>query len=295
MNKTVITTDSGCNPRNMDLMVPCIVIDKNEKNYYDMKKISNDNIPIINNLEVFDRAVSGERFHTSAPNIEDYISIMTPILERGDNIVHLSMSNGVSAGSVNASRVASHMLNEEYGNDKVTVIDTLTAGCGGTIINDYANDLIKRELSTREIVEKIEYIKQRILSTFFISKVEGFVSSGRAPKIAILSDKLSLRFRVDINDKGKLYPKLPPYKGKIHNQAMKYIKSVINEDNKNEFDPNYLTLLITRLKEIDLNEIKEYLLNLKYFKEELIKEIEFYSAICSYGVEYQLGLALIKK
>ena len=295
MNKTVITTDSGCNPRNMDYMLPCIVVDSNEKNYYDMKKISNDDIPVINNLEVFDRAVSGERFHTASPNIGDYISVMTPILEEGNNIIHLSMSNGISAGSVNASRVASDMLNDEYGKDRVTVIDTLTAGCGGTVINDYANDLIKRELSTREIAEKLEYIKQRILSTFFISKVEGFVSSGRAPHIAILSDKLSLRFRVDINDKGKLYPKLPPYKGSITKQAMKYVKSVINEDNKEGFDPNYLAILKTRLKEINLDEIKEYLLSLNYFKKELIEEILFYSAICSYGVEDQIGIALIKK
>ena len=38
MNKTVITTDSGCNPRSMELMVPCVVVDSKEKSYYDMKK-----------------------------------------------------------------------------------------------------------------------------------------------------------------------------------------------------------------------------------------------------------------
>ena len=295
MNKTVITTDSGCNPRNMDYMLPCIVVDSNEKNYYDMKKISNDDIPVINNLEVFDRAVSGERFHTASPNIGDYISVMTPILEEGNNIIHLSMSNGISAGSVNASRVASDMLNDEYGKDRVTVIDTLTAGCGGTIINDYANDLLDKGYSTKSIIEKLKQVKEKIQATFFISKVEGFVNSGRAPHIAILSDKLSLRFRVDINDKGKLYPKLPPYKGSITKQAMKYVKSVVNEENKNNYDPNYITLLITKLKEIDLNEIKEYLISLNYFKKELIKELPFYSAISSYGVMDQVGIGLIKK
>ena len=54
MNKTVITTDSGCNPRNMDLMIPCLVLDENDNNYYDMVKISDDNIPVITNIEIFD-------------------------------------------------------------------------------------------------------------------------------------------------------------------------------------------------------------------------------------------------
>ena len=295
MNKVIITTDSGCNPRNMDLMAPCVVIDSNEKNYYDMKKISNDDIPVISNLEVFDRAVSGERFHTSAPNIEDYITIMKPILENGNDIVHLATSSSVSAGSVNGSHVACEMLNDEYGDDRVTVIDTLAVGAGGTIINDYADTLVKKGLSAKLIVQELEKVKEKIVNSYFISKVEGFVSSGRAPRIAILSDKLSFRFRVDVNEKGKLVPKLPPLRGNIRLQFMKHLKNIINKDNMYEFNPNFLTLLITKLQEINLDEIKDYLRSLNYFKNELIDELKFYSAISSYGVIDQVGIALIKK
>ena len=295
MVETIITTDSGCNPKNIENMVPDIVVDSDGTNYYDVKKISNDKIRVISCEETFKRAVSGEKFHTSAPSIGDYITLMTPYLEAGKNIIHLSTSSGVSAGSVNASNVAAGILNGDYGDNKVEVIDTLTAGSGGTIINEYANDLVKKGLSTKEIKEELLKIRKNILATFYISKVKGFVSSGRAPKAAGLSDKLSFRFRIDINGEGKLMPKLPFYRGSIHTQFMKYLKHIINEKNMEEYNPNYLAFLITSLNEIDLEEKKDYLKNLNYFKKELIEEIKFYSAISSYGVEDQVGIALIKK
>lgn len=292
--ETIITTDSGTNPRVMDNMVPCTVIDGNGNNYCDMRKIDS-NKKVINNSEVLERAVSGERFHTASPTIGDYDLIMRKHLNKGCNIIHLSMSNGISAGSVNASRLIGEILNDEYGDDRVTVIDTLTAGCGGTVINDYANDLVKQGLPTKEIVKRLEEVKSKILATFYISKVEGFANSGRAPKEVKLSDKLAFRYRVDINDKGKLFPKLPIYRGNIKDAFMKYLKRLINENNVHEFDPNYLAFLITRLDEINLEEAKDYIRSLNYFKEENIQELEFYSAICSYGVIDQVGIGLIKK
>lgn len=295
MNKIIITTDSGSNPRIIDNMVPAIVTDGNDTTYYDTKKVSSSDIKIITNVEVFERALSGERFHTAAPNVEDFITVMKPYLDKGDDIIHLSMGSGISEGSVNSSSLAANMLNNEYGDNRVTIIDTLTGGSGGTIINDYANSLINSNLSKEEIINKIEDTKKKILTSFYISKVEGFVKSGRAPKEAKLLDRLSLRYRIDVSDKGRLYPKLPPMRGTISSQFMKYLKNIINDNNKYIYDSNYLALLTTRLKEINLDEVKDYLFNLNYFIEDLINELPFYGAISSYGVEDQVGIALIKK
>ncbi|MBQ9011216.1 MAG: DegV family protein [Bacilli bacterium] len=296
MSKTVITTDSGCNPRNMDNMVPCIVIDSNEINYYDMKKISTnekDTIEVITNEEAFLRASQGEKLHTSSPTINDYITLITPYLENDIDVIHLSMGSGISAGSVNSSQMAANTLNEKYGN-RVYVIDTLTAGSGGTVIVDYAEDLLKKGQSTKKIIEELQKIKSKILSSYYISKVEGFISSGRAPKEAILSDKLSLRYRIDVNDKGKLFPKGVMHGG-VHKQFMKYLKKIVNPSNVEQYNPNYLALLITKLNKIELEEAKDYLKSLDYFNEKNINEFMFYSAIASYGVEDQVGIGLIKK
>ena len=295
MTKTVITTDSGCNPRDISNMIPSVVIDSNDNSYCDTKRVTSEDKRIITNMEALDRAKGGEKLRTASPVINDFLEVMRKHLDDGFDIVHLAMSSGISYGSVNSSRVAADILNDEYGSNRVTVIDTLTGGSGGTIINDYANSLVKKGLTSKEIVKELEEVKKRLLTSFYISKVEGFVKSGRAPAKTILSDKLLLRYRIDINDKGKLFPKLPPYHGKINSQFIKYLKNIINEKNMEEYDPNYFSLLITRLNEIDIEEAKNYLLSLNYFNKELLNELEFYSVICAYGVEDQIGIGLIKK
>lgn len=294
MRKVVITTDSGCNPKNITNMLPDMIIDSNNISYYDLKKVDKDStIEAINYEEVFDRTINGERFHTSSPNINDYVILQKEILDNDNDIVHISTSSGVSSGSVNASKVARDMLNDLYDEERVSVVDSMTAGSGGTVINDYAIDLANKGLSRNEIVEELENVKKRLLTTFYVAKVEGFVSSGRAPSGLKLSDKLSLRYRVDINSNGRLFPKLPVLRGNIKAQFMKYLKTIINESNIEEYDPNYLSLLITKLKEIDIEETKEYIDSFKYFKP--VSELKFYGAISSYGVEDQVGLGLIKK
>lgn len=294
MRKTVITTDSCMNPKCMDNMVPCIVVDSKEKEYYDMKKISDDKIPAINNLEVFSRALSGEKFHTAAPNIMDFMNTMKIYVENGFDVIHLSTSNGISSGSLNGAKIAADFLNGDFGKDRVRIIDTLTAGSGGCVLNSYANDLTKLMVSSEEIYNELERVKHDILSTYYISKVEGFVSSGRAPRTLKLSDKLSLRYRIDVNKNGNLVP-AGIYRGNIKKEFMKYLKDIINEKNMDKYDPMYIEILVTRLKEINAQQIKEYINSLNYFKVKNLEVVPFYSAISSYGVEDQVGIGLIKK
>ena len=291
--RTIITTDSGSNPRDISNMAPCLIVDSNGMMYYDMRKINKDNIQSISNIEVFKKALSGGIFTTLAPNIGDIMAIMRSHVEEGNKVIHISMSSGISAGSVNAARVAADIINE--GENNVTVIDSLTGGSGGTIINDYAENLAAMGVPYEEIVEKVLEVRNRILTSFYISKIEGLINSGKVPEEAIILDDLSFRYRVDINQSGRLYPKLPPYYGNVKKEFMKYLKTIINEENKNMYDHDYFALLISKLNEIDIDEVKNYLESLKYFNSKLIDSIPFYGAISAYGVEDQVGIALIKK
>ena len=292
----VITTDSGSNPRYMDTMIPCVITDSNNKEYSDMIKLTDESAPAISNEEVFKRALSGEKFRTASPAIGDFAAIMKPHLEAGEDIIHLSMSSGISAGSYNASRIVAEGLNEQYGEGRVTAIDTLTGGVGGTIINDYANNLVYQGVPKETLINELENVKKRVLTAFYIPSVSGFVKSGRAPKGLNVSDKLGLRYRIDVNESGKLVPRLRPLlHGGIEPQFMRFLEEIINDKNKEDYDPNFLALAITSLKKIDVERIKGYLYGLNYFDPNIIDTIPFYGAISSYGVEDQVGIALIKR
>lgn len=181
----------------------------------------------------------------------------------GYDVIHLSMSSGISEGSLNASHAAS--LNDDF-IDHVTVIDSLTGGSGGVVLYKYAWDLVNKGLSYNEIVDEIYRVLERVKATFYISSTKGFVGSGRAPRTLKCMDALKLRYRVDIN-----------------------------ENNIEEYDPNYLGILKSKLEKIELERILEYIKSYKYFKEDNIMLGGFYAVISSYSVNDQLGIGLIRK
>ena len=290
MSKVVITTDSGCNPINKDNMIPGIIIGKTE-NYYDTIKISNDDMTVLDGKEVLERVINGEKLTTSGPNYNDYLYVFTKYLSQGYDIVHLCTSSLISAGSNNMPYAVINEIAEEYDN-KVYLIDTMNVGSGGTIINLLAENLKNSRLSAHDIKEVLERIKLRILSSYYISSLTGYRTSGRVPQGTKLLDIMSLRYRVDVNDKGELVPK-KFFRGKVGVNALKYVKDLINENNIENFDSEYLTFLSTILNQIDKEEILDYIKSFNYFKNVI--EENFYGIISAYGVIDQIGIGLVKK
>lgn len=290
MNKIIITTDSGLNPIEKTTMIPGLIIDDEGKEFYDQKSLD-DQIEAITMEKIFAGLKEGRIYQTSAPKMYDYYKSFRNLLEKGYDILHLSVSEYVSSSSYNISMNMVEELSKEFPG-RIQGVHTKTAGSGGTILSSYANNLLKEKLSLIELKEKIEVLRKKVVGSHFISSAKGYIRSGRVPKSLSVTDFLGLKYRVDSNFEGKLVPK-KIYRGKTNIQAMKYIKELVNENNIEEYDSSFLALLHMPLREINYEKIIEYLKSFEYFKN--IIESPFSSTIASYGVEDQLGLGLIKK
>ena len=292
MNKTIITTDSGLNPINHNNMVPGVIIN-NDTMYYDTVKVNAvNNIKAISSKEILSKRINGLKFTTSAPSYGDYINIFNKILNEGKEIVHLSMSGAISSGSVNMANNVINMIKDDR-ECELYLVDTLTGGSGGTVIAKLAEDLADRGLSAKEIKAELDSIKYKILSTYYISDFSGYRESGRVPNGTKFLDMLSVRYRIDINEKGALYPR-KFYRGKIDTTALKYVKELINKDNIDSYDPRYISFLnMPFLNKINKKELVDYIKSLNYFNN--ILEDEFLGTITAYGVRDQLGIGLLKK
>ena len=291
MNKTVITTDSGVNPISYVNMVPGIIIGR-DKTYYDTVKINKyDNIEAINSKEILESRINGNHFTTSAPSYSDYVTVFNNILDNNQEIVHLSMSSGISSGSVNMSNNVINELRDETGKE-IYLVDTLTGGSGGPVIEAIANDLANNNLSAKEIKEELEQIKHNILSTYYISEANGFIESGRAPSVFRALDVLSIRHRVDIDEDGKLFYK-KPYRGGIKKTALRYVTELINDKNIESYSKKYISLLKMPLDKISIDEIRNYIQSFDYFDN--ILEGNFLGTISAFGVKDQIGIGLLKK
>ena len=294
MDKILITTDSGLDPINEDTMIPLQVIKNGNEAYKDVVEITSK--------EILEGLKNGDMFKTSSPVISDYYDKFESELIKGNDIIHLSMSSGISEGSVNASNLVANQLKDDYYH-KIYVIDTLTGATGGTLINEIAKKYVNEGLKAKEIVEKLNKIKTQIKTSFYVPKPEGFIRSGRnksqlclKDKAKILSSKLAsragIKFRVDINDEGNLYTHSILKVNKSLGM-LKLVKSIVNDETIEQYDPNFVVIGNILEKDVSMKELEDYLKGFNYFKNIINKGIN--GVVAAYGSEDLCGISLVKK
>lgn len=297
MNKIVLTTDSGmCALKKEDsIIIPAQLNSSNGNSFYDNGEISNKQI--LKDME------KGIIYKTSSPLLGDFENTFRPILENGKDIIHLSMSSGISEGSVNSANIMAKELNNEYKN-KVYVIDSLTGATGGTLFYELAySELLNSNLPTKELVDKLNKFKKYIQTSFYVPNIDGYKRSGRDKTKSHLKNTIlsatssiakmaSLKFRVDFNDKGNLYLK-KIFKSSQANGMHKMVMDIVNKDNIEQFDPNFVAIGNLYKEKVHMEKIKEYLVSLNYFDKVIEKEIG--SVVAAYGCNDLCGISLMKK
>lgn len=291
MQKVVITTDSGMCPIDESNMISGQIIDDLGNSYRDIKEISSREI-----IE------SGKIFRTSSPLMGDYEDKFVECLEEKKDVIHLSMSSGISEGSFNSANLMANMLKDEYEN-KIYVIDSLTGATGGTLLNEVATNLARLSLSSEDIVDVLNKLKKRLETSFYVPNPTGFIRSGRNKSESCIKEKAlliglktalkaGLKFRVDINEEGNLYTKRI-LQGGTSNEIFKLVKTIINNDNKELYDPNYIVVGNLLQEKLDMEKLRSYIRNLNYFKNIIDKDIN--GVVATYGCADLCGISLVKK
>ena len=294
MKSIIITTDSGCDPINEQNMIPGQIIKNGVDSYRDIVEITPK--------EILNQIKEGNRFKTASPILSDYHEKFEDLLENGNDVIHLSMSSGISEGSVNSSNLIANMLNSEYEN-KVYVVDTLTGATGGTLISELAELYKEQGMSAKEIVDELNRIKKNIHTSFYVPNPQGFIESGRDKSQlcmkdkallqgAILAKKAGIKFRVDFNDEGNLHTK-SIIKAKNSIGMLKLLKTLVNEDNIEQYDPNYVVIGNILERDVSMKELENYLLSFNYFKNVINKNIN--GVVAAYGSEDLCGISLLKR
>lgn len=297
MNKIILTTDSGMCVKKKEntIIIPAQIVCNNGKSYYDNGQISNKNI-----LEDMEKGIT---YKTSSPLLGDFKTAFESILGENHDIIHLSMSSGISEGSVNAANLIANQLNEKYEN-KVYVVDTLTGATGGTLFYELAYvELINSDLSAKELVEKLNQLKNNLNTSFYVPNIDGYRRSGRDKTTSHLKNSVlsatsnfakfaSLKFRVDFNNKGNLYLR-KIFKSSQSNGMLKMVNELVNEKNIEQFDPRFVAIGNLYKEKVDLEIIKQYLNSFNYFNNIIEKDIG--SVVAAYGCNDLCGIALMKK
>lgn len=90
--------------------------------------------------EFYRRMDNGAQTKTSQVNIEEFETYFEPFLKAGKDILHVSLSSGIS-GVMNSAMAAKAELEEKYPDRRIYVVDSLGASSGYGLLMDRLADL----------------------------------------------------------------------------------------------------------------------------------------------------------
>ena len=166
---------------------------------------------------------NGAETSTSQISAGEFIAYFTPFLEKGLDILHVSLSSGIS-GVFNAANVAKNELAEKYPDRKIYVVDSLAASSGYGLLMDKLADLRDEGLSIEEVRDWAEENKLRLHHWFFSTDLTFFVKGVRISKASgWFGTVLQICPLMNVDHLGRLIPR-----EKIRTKK-KVIEAIVNK------------------------------------------------------------------
>ena len=202
MKKYSIFTDSSCDMSKDMIKEKGIIsiplsfsFDGDKHIYYDGEASLKD---------FYDRIRNGDVAKTSAANPEDFIKAFKIYLDRGEDILYLGFSSGLST-TYNSARLAADYLMRENPESKIITIDTLAASAGMALLIDLIIDKKNIGASIDEVAEFAERIKLNICHWFTVDDLDYLKRGGRiSPTSAFFGNMLGIKPLLHVDNDGHL-------------------------------------------------------------------------------------------
>ena len=187
--------------------------------------------------EFYKKIADGAAPTTSQINSEDYETFFKKYLDQGLDIIHITLSSGIS-GTYNSALIAADNLKDKYPDQQLTIIDSLGASAGFGLLVAYAKDNLDNRMDYDDNVEWIINHRLNVQHHFFSTDLTSFFRGGRISRSsAIFGTALNICPIMDVNNEGKLIPrqKARGKKKAMHQLVLNMVehaKNGINYDGK---------------------------------------------------------------
>ena len=116
--------------------------------------------------EMYARMAAGASTSTSQVNISEYVDYFSAFCEQGRDIVHVTLSSGIS-GTYGSAANAALIVKERYPEREIYVVDSLGASSGYGLLLDTAAAMRDQGLSAKELAAWVEANRLRLNHWFF--------------------------------------------------------------------------------------------------------------------------------
>lgn len=177
--------------------------------------------------EFYQRVSKGSMPTTSQVNVGEYIEFFEQYLNQGLDILHITLSSGLS-GSCNSALIAKETLLEKYPNQKIYIVDSLGASSGSGLLTDMAADMRDNGASIEEVYRWLEENKLRVHHWFYSTDLKHYKRGGRiSSAAATMGTLLNICPLLNMSYDGKLIPRF-----KIRGKK-RVIKEIVNKMEEN--------------------------------------------------------------
>ena len=157
--------------------------------------------------EFYSRIKNGATPTTSQVNVEQFVEFFTPILESGSDILHVSLSSGLS-GSFNSANIAKEELAQKFPDRKIYIVDSLGASSGYGLLMELLADLRDAGESIEKCYNWAQENKLNVHHWFFSTDLSSYFRGGRISKAsAVFGTMLNICPLLNMDDEGHLIPR----------------------------------------------------------------------------------------
>ncbi|MBQ2092985.1 MAG: DegV family protein [Ruminococcus sp.] len=179
---------------------------------------------------------SGRLPKTSAPNLNDFLSMFRNWRKQGFEIVHFNISADFSS-----SHATARMAAEEVGG--VEVVDTRNLSTGSGLVVLHACEMAENGASAKEIAEECRALTGRVEASFVVDSIDYLRKGGRCSSVAALGANL-LKLKPCIEVTGGRMLSGKKFRGTIDKVILNYV----TERLKNREDIERHRIFITHTK-----------------------------------------------
>ena len=155
----------------------------------------------------YQRMTDGAMTKTSQINADEYEEYFTQFLSQGKDIIHLTLSSGIS-GTFNSANLAKTLLEDKYPDRKIYVIDSLAASSGYGLLIGHLATMRDSGATIDELAAWVEEHKLNLNHWFFSSDLTFFIRGGRISKAAgAVGTVLNICPLMNVDFEGRLIPR----------------------------------------------------------------------------------------
>jgi DegV family protein with EDD domain len=157
--------------------------------------------------EFYGKIAAGAMPTTSQVNVGQFIEFFEPYLREGKDIMHLSLSTGLS-GSYNSANIARETLISKYPDRNIMIVDSLGASSGYGLLMDTLADMRDKGSTLKEVYAFVEENKLNLHHWFFSTNLTHYKRGGRiSATSAFVGTLMNICPLMNMDNEGKLIPR----------------------------------------------------------------------------------------